>query len=210
MIDPLSRLTLVNGRPTPTATDIDARIRRGRLLRITEHGESVLHRSCRAVTDFGVHWSRLIDDMFATMWAADGCGLAANQVGEDIRLFVYDLTDEHGVRHVGQVFNPVIHDMSTTLDEGTEGCLSVPGATAPLARPHRVRLDGQDLTGNPITLTATGYLARCLQHETQHLDGRLYIDLLAPAARRRALARSAARRDRVMADRADRGRRLTH
>lgn len=172
--------------------------------RITEYGEEILHRPCRAVEEFGAaRWAGLIDDMFTTMWIAEGCGLAANQVDVDARLFVYDLIDEYGDRHLGHVFNPRIQLLSGLAGEqdGSEGCLSVPGANEQLVRPARVNLHGSDLEGAPVALQASGYFARCLVHETQHLDGTLYVDHLDPSARDHALAVSASRRSAVLARR---------
>ncbi|HIV58731.1 MAG TPA: peptide deformylase [Candidatus Stackebrandtia faecavium] len=178
---------------------------KGEPLRITEHGEKILHEPCQAVTDFGaLRWAKLINDMFTTMWIANGCGLAANQVDVDARLFVYDVTDEQGNRHVGHVFNPTIEVTDKTpLDEEPEGCLSVPGANQPLSRPSGVRLTGMSRTGEPLTLNASGFLARCFQHETDHLNGGVYVDLLNKRARRRALAESAREREETLAARAE-------
>jgi peptide deformylase len=171
----------------------------GQVLRITERGEPILHRPCRPVREFGAErWSRLIDDMFTTMWVAEGCGLAANQVDVDARLFVYDLTDELGQRHVGHVFNPVVEVVGVREISHPEGCLSVPGADATVTRPAQVIVRGVDLNGVPVTLRADDYFARCLQHESQHLLGQLYTDHLSKSTRRRAHAESDRVRDSVI------------
>ncbi|HET6297286.1 MAG TPA: peptide deformylase [Kribbella sp.] len=186
----------------PPVTD---EVRRGEPLRITEVGESILHLPCREVVEFGrARWSKLIDDMFTTLWIANGCGLAANQVGVDVRLFVYDLTDEYGTRHVGHVFNPRVEASAGLFgeDNDSEGCLSLPGASARLPRPARATLHGYDLEGRPFILDAAGYFARCLQHETQHLHGQVYIDHLTPEAREQAISTSARQRPDVMQRRA--------
>ena len=177
------------------------------VLRITEVGEEILRRTCRTATgeDFGSErLARLIDDMFATMYVADGCGLAANQVDVDLRLFVYDCPDDDGVRHVGHVLNPVVEeqDPGRPLIEDVEGCLSVPGANTRLARPARAVVRGVDQHGEPVTIEGTGYFARCLQHETEHLNGNLYIDRLSARDRKRMMKQTADRREQVFAERA--------
>ncbi|MFH9352021.1 peptide deformylase [Kitasatospora sp. NPDC017646] len=179
------------------------------VLRITEVGEEILRRTCRAATeeDFGSErLARLIDDMFATMYVADGCGLAANQVDVDLRLFVYDCPDDDGVRHVGHVLNPVVEEQEPgrPLIEDVEGCLSVPGANTRLARPARAVVRGVDQHGGPVTIEGTGYFARCLQHEADHLDGGLYIDRLSARDRKRMMKQTADRREKVFAERAAR------
>ncbi|HVW45015.1 MAG TPA: peptide deformylase [Amycolatopsis sp.] len=181
--------------------------RRGSVRRITVVGEDVLARPCRDVTEFGSdELSALIDDMFTTMYVAEGVGLAANQVDVDLRLFVYDCTDEDGERHVGHVANPVLEELPAedrTLVEHSEGCLSVPGPHTDLARPDRAVVHGQDKDGNPITVTGTGYFARCLQHETDHTEGRLYIDRVPKRLRKRLLREMDEQRDAVFARRAE-------
>ncbi|MBD0693122.1 peptide deformylase [Streptomyces sp. CBMA123] len=177
------------------------------VLRITEVGEEILRRTCRPATeeDFGSErLARLIDDMFATMYVADGCGLAANQVDVDLRLFVYDCTDEDGVRHVGHVLNPVVEEQEPgrRLAEDAEGCLSVPGANTQLARPARAVVHGVDQYGEPVTIEGAGYFARCLQHETDHLNGGLYLDRLSARDRKRMMKQTADRREKVFAERA--------
>ncbi|MFJ4191093.1 peptide deformylase [Kitasatospora sp. NPDC089509] len=177
------------------------------VLRITEVGEEILARTCRTAgaEDFGSpELARLIDDMFATMYVADGCGLAANQVDVDLRLFVYDCPDDEGVRHVGHVLNPVVEaqEPGRRLIEDTEGCLSVPGANTQLARPERAVVRGVDQHGEPVVIEGTGYFARCLQHETDHLNGGLYLDRLSARDRKRMLKQTADRRDKVFAQRA--------
>jgi peptide deformylase len=145
---------------------------------ITYYGTPVLHRRCADVTVFDQALGELIDDMFASMYAATGVGLAANQIGVDAQIFVYDCPDADDVRQKGYVINPVITSLSSELDDGTEGCLSVPGPRASVSRASVATVTGVDLTGAPITITGTGYFARCLQHETDHLNGTLYVDLL--------------------------------
>ncbi|MEV4097983.1 peptide deformylase [Streptosporangium saharense] len=158
---------------------------------ITVVGEPVLHRPCEDVTAFDEELAVLVADMFASMYAAEGVGLAANQIGVPLRVFVYDCPDETEEYRRGVVVNPTLvlpgHG-ERNLDEYDEGCLSVPGQRANLARPDRAVVHGFDVTGAPITVEGTGLLARCLQHETDHLDGMLYIDRLPKERRRQVLA----------------------
>ncbi|GAA2723199.1 MULTISPECIES: peptide deformylase [Streptomyces] len=161
---------------------------------ITVVGNPVLHNECKDVTEFDDKLARLIDDMFASQRTAEGVGLAANQIGVDLKVFVYDCPDDEGVRHVGHVVNPVLDELPAerrVLDDSNEGCLSVPTAYAPLARPDYAVVRGQDMHGNPIAVEGTGYFARCLQHETDHLYGRLYIDRLSKRERKDALRQMA-------------------
>ncbi|MET8680581.1 peptide deformylase [Streptomyces sp. NPDC004647] len=167
---------------------------RGTARPITVVGNPVLHRGCQDVTAFDDKLAQLIDDMFASQRAAEGVGLAANQIGVDLRVFVYDCPDDEGVRHVGAICNPVIEELPADrreLDESNEGCLSVPTAYAPLARPDYAICRGQDLRGNPVAVEGRGYFARCLQHETDHLNGYLYIDRLSKRDRKDALRQMA-------------------
>jgi peptide deformylase len=108
---------------------------------------------------------------------AEGVGLAANQIGVDLRVFVYDCPDAEGGWHIGTVVNPTVR-ASEAVEDGDEGCLSVPGERFLTARGARATVTGFDLGGAPITLHGTGTLARCFQHETDHLDGLLYLDRL--------------------------------
>jgi peptide deformylase len=161
---------------------------------LTVVGNPVLHHACATVTDFGPELSALVDDLFVTMYAAEGVGLAANQIGVSQRVFVYDCPDDDGVRHIGVVVNPVLDDLDPsqrTLDESPEGCLSVPGAYADLARPDYAVVRGQDKDGKDIVVEGTGFFARCLQHETDHLNGYLYIDRLSKRDRKDALRQMA-------------------
>ncbi|GAA3391126.1 MULTISPECIES: peptide deformylase [Streptomyces] len=163
---------------------------RGTSRPITVVGNPVLHRECKDVTEFDEKLAQLIDDMFASQRTAEGVGLAANQIGVDLKVFVYDCMDDEGVRHVGHVVNPVLQDLPADrrhLDDSNEGCLSVPTAYASLARPDYAEVHGKDMHGNDIKVRGTGYFARCLQHETDHLYGFLYIDKLSKRDRKDAL-----------------------
>ncbi|GAA2772775.1 peptide deformylase [Streptomyces rameus] len=179
---------------------------RGQVRRVTEVGEAVLHKPCRDVTEFGPDLAALIDDMFRTMYVAEGAGLAANQVGVGLRLFVYDCPDDDGVRHVGHIVNPVLETPmgERRLLEEDEGCLSVPGAVLAVPRPDRAVVRGQDRDGAPVVVEGTGYFARCLAHETDHTDGHVYLDRLSNRDKKDALRQMTARRDEVYARRAAR------
>ena len=161
---------------------------------ITVVGDPVLHHPCAPVEDFDDELAALIEDMFASMYAAEGVGLAANQIGVARRIFVYDCNDDDDVRHVGHVVNPTLEELPPdrrTLDDSSEGCLSVPGPHHELARPDYAVVHGFDQKGEPITVEGTGYFARCLQHEFDHLEGRLYIDRLGKRQRKAVLAEMA-------------------
>ncbi|MFZ4268038.1 peptide deformylase [Streptomyces arboris] len=163
---------------------------RGTSRPITVVGNPVLHKECKDVTEFGDELAQLIDDMFASQKTAEGVGLAANQIGVDLKVFVYDCPDDDGNRHTGVVCNPVLEELAPearVLDDSNEGCLSVPTAYASLARPDCAVVRGQDAQGNPIKVRGSGYFARCLQHETDHLYGYLYIDRLSKRDRKDAL-----------------------
>ncbi|ANN14846.1 peptide deformylase [Amycolatopsis orientalis] len=146
-------------------------------------GEPVLHNPTREITEFDDKLRTLIDDMFETMYAAEGVGLAANQIGLDLRVFVYDCPDDEGTRHKGVVVNPKLEtsEIPETMpdpDDDWEGCLSAPGESYPTGRASWAKVTGFDGDGNPIEVEGTGYFARCLQHETDHLDGFIYLDRL--------------------------------
>jgi peptide deformylase len=178
--------------------------------RVTLAGEPILHRPLKPVTgdDYGSErLATLIDDMFATLYVAEGVGLAANQVDVDLRVFVYDCPDDDGARHVGHLCNPVLDELPAAervLDDEEEGCLSVPGPYKKVARPHRAVARGTDMHGTPLVIEGTGYFARCLQHETDHLNGYLYIDRLSKRDRRDALKQMEAQREEILARRAER------
>lgn len=159
---------------------------------ITRYGNPVLHRRCADVTVFDDDLQQLIADMFASMAAADGVGLAANQIGVDARVFVVDCPDETGNHVVAHVVNPVLDlPQDRGLEVEDEGCLSVPGVRADVGRPATASVTGVDMHGNPVRIDGTGLLARCLQHETDHLDGLLYVDRLPAKKRKKMLAESA-------------------
>lgn len=146
-------------------------------------GEPVLHERAAPVTEFDEALRALVADMFDTMEAAPGVGLAAPQVGVGLRVFVYGWVDDDDVEHRGVAINPELwqsplstvplHDMAES-----EGCLSVPGERFALRRAHRVILRAVDLDQQPFEVVAEGWLARILQHEYDHLEGVLYVDRL--------------------------------
>src|ERR671928_824072 len=147
------------------------------VLEITEFPEKVLKQAGEPVEEFGAELGRLVADMFETMYAAEGVGLAAPQVGLSLRLFVMDCD---GVKLVAA--NPEILSAEGE-QEGEEGCLSVGKVHAPLRRAARVRLRAQDAQGAWFEQEAEGLAARCFLHETDHCDGTLFIDHLSPLRR---------------------------
>lgn len=155
---------------------------------ITRWGEPVMHTPARPVTTFDGALAALVADMVATMYAADGVGLAACQIGEDLAVFVYDCPDLDGEQQRGVICNPVLHlpeDRGRKLDDDDEGCLSFPGAFVSCARPDFARVTGQDLAGDPVDVSGDGLLARCLQHETDHTNGMVFGDRLSTRLRKK-------------------------
>jgi peptide deformylase len=148
-------------------------------MQIRTLGDPVLRETATPVVAFDETLRRLAEDMLETMYAAPGVGLAANQVGVRMSCFVYDDREDHS----GFVANPRLSEPEgeETLEEG---CLSIPGPYHPTVRAGRVRLVGADLDGEPLDIAAEGLLARIFQHETDHLNGMLYIDRLDDAGRR--------------------------
>ncbi|RZS41108.1 peptide deformylase [Herbihabitans rhizosphaerae] len=151
--------------------------------RIRIAGDPVLHNPTREVETFDDELRRLVDDMFETNTAANGAGLAANQIGIDLRVFIYDCPDDEGVRHRGYVVNPKLEtsERPETMpdpDDDFEGCLSVPGESFPTGRADWAKVIGVDVEGAPVEVEGTGFFARCLQHEADHLDGFLYLNRL--------------------------------
>lgn len=145
-------------------------------------GDPVLRTRCDPVTSFDADLRKLVDDMFETMYDAIGVGLAANQIGVSLRLFVYDVGD--GLK--GVVANPEI-ELSTEEQTDTEGCLSVPGLAYERRRALHATVTGLDLNGEPVTVSGSDLLARCFQHETDHLNGEIYVDKLERGERKAAM-----------------------
>ena len=165
----------MNGMP------VSELVRLGTAQPIIRWGTPVLHAPARPVTDFGGDLQELLADMFATNTAADGAGLAAQQIGVDLAVFIYDCTDEEGTQRTGVVCNPVVdlpEEVDRQLVDYGEGCLSLPGAYTDLARPAFSTCRGLDQYGNPIEITAGGTLGRCFQHETDHINGIVFGDRL--------------------------------
>jgi peptide deformylase len=146
-------------------------------------GDPVLKQRAADITDVDGTLVRLVDDMVETMYAAPGAGLAAPQIGVQKRLFVYDANDGHGAR---AIINPTI---SESRGEWTyeEGCLSIPGLFFPIVRPKEIHLKGYDLDGNELSIEADEFTARIFQHELDHLEGRLLLELLDDDQRKAAL-----------------------
>ncbi len=154
------------------------------ILKIRTLGDPVLRTPTRPVSGVDPELEKLVEDMIDTMYASDGVGLAANQVGVSLRLAVFDLGYVGGTREeeILVVINPelVAQEGSQT---GEEGCLSLPGLVADLERPQAVTIRATDLEGEERELTGEGLLARAFCHEIEHLDGKLFIDNLAPGER---------------------------
>ncbi|MCP3759784.1 peptide deformylase [Streptomyces sp. TBY4] len=142
-------------------------------------GDPVLHSACAEVTEFGPALDRLIEDMFATMYAAQGVGLAANQIGVGQRVFVYDCPDDEDVRHVGHIVNPRLVSVEGDEFAGPEGCLSLPGLEAATVRFDEAVVEGFTSDGAAVRVAGSGFFARCLQHECDHLAGVVYAERVA-------------------------------
>jgi len=159
---------------------------------MTRWGIPVMHRRQADVTAYDDDLRILVADMVATMYAADGVGLAACQVGVDLRVFVFDCPDDSGDHTVGVVCNPVVtlpEGKDRNLEEAEEGCLSFPGAFIDCARPDFARVDGFGVDGSPVMFEGDGLLARCLQHETDHTLGTVFGDRL-PTKQRKKLQKA--------------------
>jgi peptide deformylase len=160
---------------------IEELIRSGTVRPIVRWGEPIMHAPTRVVTEYGTSLWTLMADMFATNRAAEGAGLAAPQVGVDLAIFVFDCLDSEFERRVGLVCNPTLTFAERRIRrfvELDEGCLSLPGAYAPTVRPDVAICRGQDQFGADIEIIGTGTLARCFQHETDHLNGLVFEDRL--------------------------------
>jgi peptide deformylase len=144
-------------------------------------GDPVLRTECDPVTSFDADLRTLVGDLEDTVREPGRAGVAAPQIGVSLRVFSYHID---GV--VGHMVNPVLSDLAGEQDDD-EGCLSVPGLYFPTHRAFSVTATGRDQYGEPLVIKGTGFLARALQHETDHLDGTLYIDTLQGEVRRQAL-----------------------
>jgi len=152
------------------------------ILKIVKYGEPVLAKPAEQVTSFDRELHQLVEDMFETMYAAPGVGLAATQVGIGKRLFVMDCSTEKDSRRKIAVINPVL-EAEEGEQVGQEGCLSVPGFYFDLRRPRSAVVRGQDVEGNPLVLEVKDLEARCVSHEVDHLNGKLLLVHLSPLKR---------------------------
>ena len=144
-------------------------------------GDPVLRTPADPVKDFDAELRRLVKDLTDTMQDAPGVGLAAPQIGVSLQVFTYHVDDV-----LGHLINPSL-DLSEETETGDEGCLSFPGLAYPATRAYGVVAKGFNMYGEPVTLEGAGQLARCVQHETDHLDGVLFIDRLDKAQRKLAM-----------------------
>jgi len=144
-------------------------------------GDPVLRTPCEPVVRFDDALARLVGDLLDTVAEPGRAGLAANQLGSGLAVFAYNVDGE-----LGYLINPRIVELGDSAD-GPEGCLSIPGITAIRSRADYAVAEGADLRQEPVAVSGTGELARCLQHETDHLRGVLYIDGLTGAERRRVM-----------------------
>ncbi len=154
------------------------------ILPIRTYGDSVLRRKAKPVEVFDDDLRRLADNMAETMYHAPGVGLAAPQVGVGLRLIVVDVSHDEVRDTLYKIANPEVLEVSEESERCEEGCLSVPGFSEAVVRPHWARIRGQDMNGQPFTLEAEGLLARCILHEIDHLNGILFVDRLAPFRRK--------------------------
>ena len=145
-------------------------------------GDPVLRTPAEPVRDFDAELRRLVKDLTETMLDAPGVGLAAPQIGVGLRVFTYHVDDHEP----GHLINPVL-DLSEETDEDDEGCLSFPGLAYPVERAWGVVAKGFNMHGDPVTVEGTELLARCIQHETDHLDGILFIDRMDSKQRKQAM-----------------------
>jgi len=144
-------------------------------------GDPVLMTPAAEVTTFDKELRKLVKDLTDTMLDAPGAGLAAPQLGVSLRVFTYDVDDE-----IGHLINPVL-DLSDEMQEGDEGCLSVPDLAFNTRRSMRVVAKGMTMHGEPVVLEGSELLARCIQHETDHLDGIMFVDRLDAETRKEAM-----------------------
>ncbi|HYP25293.1 MAG TPA: peptide deformylase [Blastocatellia bacterium] len=152
------------------------------ILPVVKYGDPVLTKRAEEITEFDEKLIKLVDDMFETMYGAPGVGLAAPQVGVLKRLFVMDCGGGRSRRQKVALINPVI-ETEEGQQVGDEGCLSFPGIFFQVTRPQRVVVRAQDINGKPFTLDVMDLEARCVSHETDHLDGELFIEYLTPLKR---------------------------
>jgi peptide deformylase len=145
-------------------------------------GDPVLRTPAEQVTDFDRELRKLVRDLTETMLDEGGAGLAAPQLGVGLRVFAYDIDDI-----VGHIVNPVLEFPDAEEQDGPEGCLSIPGLYFDTKRRMNVVAKGQDMHGEQLQLVGTALMARCVQHETDHLDGILFVDRLDAETRKEAM-----------------------
>ena len=145
-------------------------------------GDPVLRTPADPVVDFDKELRRLVDDLLDTMREQNGTGLAAPQIGVGLRVFTFDVDDV-----TGHLVNPVLEFPDEEEQDGPEGCLSIPGVYVDTKRRQNVVAKGFNRHGDPIQVVGSGLMARCTQHETDHLDGVLFIDRMDTARRREAM-----------------------
>jgi peptide deformylase len=152
------------------------------ILNVVKYGDPILTRRADEVTAFDENLRKLVDDMFETMYGAPGVGLAAPQVGALKRLFVMDCSSGKDKKQKVVLINPVI-ETEEGEQIGDEGCLSFPGVFLEIKRPQRVVVRARDIDGSEMTLDVMDLQARCVSHETDHLDGEVFINYLSPLKR---------------------------
>ena len=152
------------------------------ILEIVKYGDPLLTKRADEVTEFDEKLHKLVDDMFETMYGAPGVGLAAPQVGLLKRLFVMDCSGGKNKKQKVALINPVI-EVEEGDQIGDEGCLSFPGIYVQVKRPQRVVVRARDINGSPFDLDVLDLEARCVSHETDHLEGDLFIEYLSPLKR---------------------------
>jgi peptide deformylase len=154
------------------------------LLPLRVLGDPILREETKPVVAITDDILRLVDDMFETMYAARGIGLAAPQVGRSERLAVVDVDDEPMV-----LINPEVIESSSATDKAEEGCLSIPDVYGDVERPSTVRVRAMDRNGNVFEREASELLARCMQHEIDHLHGKMFVDYMSVLKKRAAMAK---------------------
>jgi peptide deformylase len=146
-------------------------------------GDPVLRTPAAVVTDFDKQLRQLVADLTETMLDAPGVGLAAPQIGVGLRVFTYHVGEDEA----GHLINPVLHFPDEEEQDGAEGCLSIPGLSFDCRRRQHVVAHGQNMYGDPVTIEGSELLARCIQHETDHLDGVLFVDRLDAETKKAAM-----------------------
>ena len=153
------------------------------VLPIRRLGDPVLRTAAVEVTDFDKQLRALVADLTDSMLTANGAGLAAPQLGVGLRVFTFHIDDVQS----GHLINPTLHFPDEEEQDGREGCLSIPGISVDCRRRKNVVAHGQNMYGDPVLVEGTDLLARCVQHETDHLDGVLFLDRLDSETKREAM-----------------------